>query len=665
MSLFSNYIPLKNDLERYIEHCKTSFKQIGDSNFASFIEGCSKELENHRYNITIIGSLKRGKSTLLNTLMERHNDDISPISSNVCTSAIIKYLDKNLICSKNECAVVYFDAVHDDCFHQPLTIPFKQLKEYITEELNPENRRHVKSVDVHGDFPSWSKAVTIIDSPGQNSVFSYHDTLLTDFLPYTDAIIFLVAADIPLDGGDIALLKELSEDEKRKIFFVLTKVDNIDNPEDIEDVKSFVLAGIQKTGLSCNKLYTVSAKLVYDALQNDVTGPQLDSIKAENGILELEEDLARFIVAESNKTKKFCSRVERLLSNVSEACNKYISSSKELLSQKEYDLNCLEAQKMELQNKNEKLKMEAKQSLEKFRRSWEKILRSFKRKFSAKADVIEDRINDRHQKGGLLGDTFMCFKLTKQAESVIGGELKPLLLDLNKKLEEIIITLNSELDNEISLYTKHSNVTDTGSVIGSALVATTMTGIITGGISVSTSYIGSALSALNTWKTAAVASNTASASASVSVGALERVWMWLRGTETGSTAATAATAAAEAANAGTLAIMAGVTAVVTAGTSIAVTFLVQKILHMLLVSSQKTRVDGITEKIMNDMEASIFKSLDTYKEELIKEYQQHIDAMLTDNDDPAKRKLISKSIGMLENLLSEGIHVQKQLPMFQ
>jgi GTPase Era involved in 16S rRNA processing len=680
MSLFSNYIPFKIELERYIEHCKTIFEQIGDSSSASLVDGFIKDLDNQRYNITIIGSLKRGKSTLLNTLMERHDDCISPISSNVCTSAIIKYLDKNMTRSKNECAIVYFDANQDGGVPQALTIPFQQLKNYITEEQNPENRKRVKSVEVYGDFPEWSKAVTIIDSPGQNSVFSHHDTLLSDFLPYTDAIIFLVAADIPLDGGDIALLKELTDDEKRKIFFVLTKVDNIDNPDDLEDVKSFVLGKIQETGLSCDKLYTVSAKHVYDALLKGVTGPQLDAIKAENGILELEEDLEKFIVAESDQTRILRSRVEMLLNKTSEACNKYISTSNELLSQKEYDLTVLEAERKDLLNANDQLRENTKKALKKFNRSWDKALCSFQRKFSSKAGVVEDRINDSLQHGGLWGAVFQSFKLQKQVQSAIGMELQPLILDLEEKLEEVITTLNSEFDDELSLYVKRKNGTDAGSVTGSAFAVAAMTGTVTWGISATNGAISSAMSAFGAWQTAAAASTTASAANSTAaVGALAKFWGWLWGTgKATETATVAANAAANAANAASSAIVAGVTAVVTAGVSIAVTLLVQKILHMLLISVQGTRVVGITEKIMNDMEDALFKSLDVYKESLIKEYQQNIDDMLADNterldeikdifenDDSAERKLITEHLVEVKGLLSEGVHVQKQIPLLQ
>lgn len=677
MSLFYNYVPFKVELEKYISHCKTVFEQINDSSSASLVEGFIKDLDNQRYNITIIGSLKRGKSTLLNTLMERHDDNISPISSNVCTSAIIKYIDKNIASSdaKKESAVVYFSA-NEGSVQQPITIPLAQLKNYVTEEQNPENRKHVRSVDVFGDFPEWSKAVTIIDSPGQNSVFGHHDILLSDFLPYTDAIVFLVAADIPLDGGDIALLKELSEDEKKKIFFVLTKVDNIDNPDDLEEVKSFVVEKIQETGFSCDKLYAVSAKKVYDALTQGVSGEELNSLKAENGILELEQDLERFIVSESDQTKVLRSRIEMLLAKTSEACQNYIATSNAILSQKTYDIAVLEAERKELLNANDLLRANSKKALKKFSRDWDKAILNFQRKFAVKATPVEDRINESIHHGGLVGAIFQSFKLQKLVQNAVYLELQPLVLDLEGKLEEVITCLNSELDEELSLYVQRKNGTDAGAVAGSALAMVTMAGTVTWGISATNGAIASAMSAFSTWQAASATSLSAAAANSTStLGLLRKSWEWIAGSDK---AAAAASAAANATNAASSAVIAGVSAVFTAGISIAVTLIVQKILHVLLISAQETRLVGITQKIMSDMEENLFKSLNTYKESLLQEYQQNIDNILDDNterldeikklftnDDSGERELITARLEEVNRLLAEGIHVQQQIPMLQ
>ena len=103
----------------------------------------------------------------------------------------------------------------------------------------------------------------------------------------------------------------------------------------------------------------------------------------------------------------------------------------------------------------------------------------------------------------------------------------------------------------------------------------------------------------------------------------------------------------------------------------------QKILHIGLVKVQETRVLGITESVMNEMEDSLFKSLNLYKETLIKEYQRNIDDILEDNndrlseiqdvlvnDDTEERQLITSRLEEVKGLLSEGVHVRKQIPIF-
>jgi len=673
MSLFANYVPFKLELEKYIGHCQDVFKQIGDTASSNLVSGFIKDLDNQRYNITIVGSLKRGKSTLLNTLMERSNDDISPIATTVCTSAIIKYLDKELAPGdKKEKAIIYFN----DPETQPAVVPLSQLRNYVTEEKNPENRKQVRSVEVYGDFPAWSKAVTIIDSPGQNSVFSHHDTLLSDFLPYTDAIIFLVSADIPLDGGDIALLKELSAEQKEKIFFVLTKTDNIENPDDLEEVKSFVMGKIAETGIPCEKLYAVSALPVYQGLRKGLDSVQIETLKGENGIAELEDDLEKYIVLQSDQTSAIRARIEGLVKKTALACNNYIETTNSLISKQDFDLESIKNEQNELIDANKLLRENTKKALRKFEREWKKVVNGFSRKFANRADAVEDKIRDSLEKGGLTNAVFRSFKLKKQVGKALSLEMEALLIDMEAKLDEIILTLNQDFDDELFLYAKRKQGTDFGSVAGSFVATAALGGTAAWGFSATGAAVSSAMSAYGAWQSAAAASTLAKAAYSCqSVGALAKLWSWITGSgATVNVAREAATAAANAANAGTLALTTGITAVATAGISIAATLIAQKIVQIGLVNWQGTRIPGLIESIMNEMEDKLFKSLDSYKASIIQEYQQNIEDIISDreeriseiqellsNNDPEERQHVLDRINNVKMLITEGIHIEKQI----
>lgn len=676
MSLFANYVPFKIEFEKYISNCKTVFEQIGDRTAAALVDGLVKDIEQQRYLLTIVGSFNRGKSTLLNTLMERQNDDISPISFSACTSAIVKYIDKAIAPENdgNEKAIIYFDS------EQAETIPLSRIKKYVTEEENPGNRKGVRSVEVYGDFPEWSKAVTIVDSPGQNSTYNYHDTLLTDFLPYTDAIIFLVAANLPLDGGDINLLRALSEEQKKKIFFVLTKADDIDE-EERNDVVDYVKQKIEDVmGSPCEKLYVVSAKPVYEALCNGVSGVALDELKAKHGLAELEEDLEKFIVSESNSTTLIRNKIKDLMEKTSAVCNTYITDTQRLLSDGECAIETRKSQKAELIDANQMLKENAGKSLRKFNREWTRTLAKFDMKFSLKADAISNRIQETLQKGGFIGAVFQSFKLQQAVEKIVAQELNLLVLDLQEQLEKCIKILNSEFDEELGLYVKRKGGKDKATIFASGGAAVAMGGAVTVGASATAGAIQSAMTAYAAWQGASAAATAAAANASVTASGL---FPWLLGAITGHggtalAAKTAAAASAKATIAGSAAISAGIGAVITGGITIAGIIVAQKLLKMLLVSYQESHVPVITEKVMQDMQNSLMKALEKQKEFFITEYQQWIDDTIADNtekleeiekffqnNDPNERLLVTKRLEDVKALLAEGVHVQKQLPTLQ
>ena len=670
MSLFENYVPFKKSLEEYIENYENIFNEIGDRGAANLVKGFVSDLEQQRYNITIVGSFNRGKSTLLNTLMERENDDISPISGRACTSAIIKYNDKNLPANPTkgcECAVIYFNEESS----QPQIIPLSRLKEFATEANNSRNQKNVRSIQVYGDFPEWSQAVTIVDSPGQNTVYSHHDTLLTDFLPYTDAIILLIAADLPVDGGDLNLLNELSEEEKKKIFFVLTKVDELDNKEDLQDVIKTARDAIQSAGLNCEKLYCTSAKTVYAALTKGIKGEELKNLKTEHGLAELEADLEKFIVSESEQTDIIRKRIETLLCETKKACNDYIEGNKRLLKQSDYDLVKLQAEKTGLIDANTILRENTEKALKKFDRTWKKTLNSFQRKFAVRAGAIEDKIYESLGKGGLLGAVFQSFKLQQQVEKAVYLELNPILSDIAEQLNEAVETLSKDIDNELELYSRRKNGRDILTVYGGIAGGAAVAGTVAWGASISGVAISNALTAFNTWATASAAAAKAAAETSLSSMGLGP-WLWRLLTGPGKDVVITT---GDVAYAGTAAIVAGISAVVTTGVSILVSIIVQKILTLGLIQWQSSRVTVLTEKIMNEMEEELLKSLAKYKDSIIAEYKQNIEDTIADNterlakiekicseDNTDEIKLIEGKIERVKSLLQNNINIQKQLP---
>ena len=204
-------------------------------------------------------------------------------------------------------ARVFFDG------REPQSVPVEMLREYITEDANPGNIKEVRSVDVYGDFPLLRNVVTLVDTPGRGATQRHHETLLEQFLPVADAIIFLISADLPIEASERAFLDQLSQQEKQRIFFVLTKRDEVSD-KDIKEVRNWVMKNIRESGLSCDRLFEVSARPVFEAACAGKDGDELARLRRDCGVAELE----KYIIANSETNAALLPRIQSLLDYVSQ-----------------------------------------------------------------------------------------------------------------------------------------------------------------------------------------------------------------------------------------------------------------------------------------------------------------------------------------------------------
>lgn len=642
--MFEDYAILKENLLAFTEQSRKVFENTGNKNAVKTIETLTGELSNLRYSITIVGSFNSGKSTLLNVLMERKNDNISPISFEPCTSAIIKYFDKDLTEEKKECAIVYYE---DD--KSPEKISLSEIKNYVVEKYNKDNFKKIRTVEVYGDFPKWSKAATIIDSPGQNSINKHHDVLLRDHLPYTDAIIFVVPADLPLTGSDIQLLKELSKEEKKKIFFVLTKIDTMDDEEDKQEVIEYAEETIKKV-LSDNKIeledirvFPTAALPVYKALCSGASKEKINSLKRDFGVKEFELKLEEFIKENSDSTKIFADRSKSLVRYILSTSKQFIDINRELLNNNNFDIAKLEADKQNLETNNKELQKETKKAIERFEKKWERSVSAFERNLKGKLPQLNDQIAEKIKRAGFVTVLQNSFKL----KEIIGNELQCAINDnttrLEDKLDELVTDLNKDIETELAIYVKKngasidpvSGVTATGSLLAMGTAAVYGASSLAGSVTAITS-------AVNTMYTTGVLSK----------------WCSIL---TGYGAYSVAE--------GTLisASLVAVTNVVTIGAAV---WLAKKLVHCGVTEIQIGRISTISEECFNEMILNVINNLNNYKSSIIKEYKTIIENIIAENTekynelcemisnhDQEKFELLKKQVESVEMLVNNNSNI--------
>ncbi len=244
----------------------------------SLSEELKEKLLGNRFNLVVVGQFKRGKTTFINSLLgiPLLPTGVVPLTSIV---TLLEYGDKT------EVKVFYNDGRIEE-------VPVEQLPDYVTEKGNPRNVKDVAEVVIKYPSEYLKDGVRLIDTPGVGSVYRHNTDVTYEYLPRSDATIFLISVDQPLSESELAFLKDIKSYSNR-IFFLQNKSDYL-TPEELKESLEFVKDVLSKeAGYRDVDIYPVSAKL-------SLTGKQSKDkeLLDRSGMPEFEDRLHRFLIEE-------------------------------------------------------------------------------------------------------------------------------------------------------------------------------------------------------------------------------------------------------------------------------------------------------------------------------------------------------------------------------
>lgn len=247
-----------------------------DSQAVEEAQATATKLGENRFYLAVLGQFKRGKTTLINSLL---GADVLPVAVVPLTSIIT-------ILSYGEQAEVtaYFLSGEN----RPIRM--NELEQYVTERHNPENRKGVRHVEVRYPSPYVRDGILLVDTPGVGSTYEHNTEVTRSFLARVDAAIFLVSVDPPLTAAEAEFLRRAKE-EVHHFFFVLNKTDLM-TEADMQESLAFTRAQIERqAGLSGIELFPISARNALEA-KKDGDRQKLRS----SGLAEFEEALRSFLM---------------------------------------------------------------------------------------------------------------------------------------------------------------------------------------------------------------------------------------------------------------------------------------------------------------------------------------------------------------------------------
>lgn len=217
------------------------------------------KLRRGNLNVVVVGSFKRGKSTLLNALIGR---PLLPMGV-VPVTALITLIRSG----EPEDAHVHFA---DGTIRH---IAMDQIADFVSETANPENRLGVERVDLRLPNLMRDARVVLADTPGSGSVFKHNTETLKAWFGNIDAALFVVSTDPPIGEEDSRLLSEVAE-TAGEVLVVLNKIDRL-RPDEVEESISYTGRAVEAILGRKLPLVACSAR---EALEAGPEGTGLDRI---------------------------------------------------------------------------------------------------------------------------------------------------------------------------------------------------------------------------------------------------------------------------------------------------------------------------------------------------------------------------------------------------
>lgn len=258
------------------ELCRTQKSKISD---------LREKLENNNITVAVIGQFKRGKTTFVNKLMGKK---MLPAGIVPITAAVTR-----LTYGEERVEVIYENGLNE-------LIQLDELSKYVSEQENKDNFRGVSEIAINTECDFLKKGIVLVDTPGVGSTHEKNSTAAYDFVTESDAVIFMLSVDSPVNKIETDFLETVKK-YAGKFFFAVNKIDVIDE-EDLEEYVQYcnnLLSGIMGEDVKLFPLSSRSGEGI-DKLEACVTD---ELLREKEAIMEKSVRLKLIEIIESTRVQ--------------------------------------------------------------------------------------------------------------------------------------------------------------------------------------------------------------------------------------------------------------------------------------------------------------------------------------------------------------------------
>ncbi len=231
---------------------------LDDSVVATEAVALAEQLERKELNVLVVGQFKRGKSTVVNALLD---EDLMPTGALPLTgvATAVRY-------GANPTITVRLSS------GDQRTVTPEEFALYVSERTNPKNALGVVSVDVVRPAPAL-RGVALFDTPGVGSIFRHNTATARAILPRADAAILVVGPEPPVGAEELSYASDVAQSSVR-LFVIFNKADTAGAA--LDELLAFTRQAIEEVSPGA-QLFPMSATLAREMQRSGATDPHFET----------------------------------------------------------------------------------------------------------------------------------------------------------------------------------------------------------------------------------------------------------------------------------------------------------------------------------------------------------------------------------------------------
>jgi hypothetical protein len=187
----------------------------GRSDLDQHLASIRERLLKQPVTAVVVGEFKRGKSTLINALLQ---SAVCPVDADVVTAV------PTMVCYAAKPYAKTFVRSHDGLSLRERDVPLEALQALVTEAADPADPERERSVEVGLPHRMLRSGLRLVDTPGVGGLDSAHGFLTLGALRHAQGVLFVTDAAQELTGPELTFLRRAFE-QCPLTALVVTKID--------------------------------------------------------------------------------------------------------------------------------------------------------------------------------------------------------------------------------------------------------------------------------------------------------------------------------------------------------------------------------------------------------------------------------------------------------